>query len=106
MQKERYQSQINQNFETVCHTEVYLSFSRLAAKLSGMIAVVASKFNLDRPLTSMASKMARANILKIASNHMNVRERLQKKNQTSSAGRSVVIKIPVHKNWNSHPEFF
>ena len=31
--------------------------------------VAASKFNLDRPLTSMASKMARTNILKIASNH-------------------------------------
>ena len=31
--------------------------------------VAASKFNIDRPLTSMASKTARANILKIASNH-------------------------------------
>ena len=38
MQKERYQSQINQNFGTVCHTEVFLTFSRLAAKLSEMIA--------------------------------------------------------------------
>jgi hypothetical protein len=38
MQKERYQSQINQNFETICHTEVCLTFSRLAAKLSEMIA--------------------------------------------------------------------
>ena len=38
MQKERYQSQINQNFEIVCHTEVCLTFSRLAAKLSEMIA--------------------------------------------------------------------
>jgi hypothetical protein len=37
MQKESYQSQINQNFETVCHTEVCLTFSRLAAKLSEMI---------------------------------------------------------------------
>ena len=38
MQKERYQSQINQNFGTVCHTgEVCLTFSRLAAKLSEMI---------------------------------------------------------------------
>ena len=34
MQKERYQSQINQNFGTICHTEVCLTFSRLAAKLS------------------------------------------------------------------------
>ena len=31
--------------------------------------VAAGKFNLDRPLTSIASKMAHANILKIASNH-------------------------------------
>ena len=38
MQKERYQSQINQNFGTICHTEVCLTFSRLAAKLSEMIA--------------------------------------------------------------------
>ena len=30
--------QINQNFWTVCHTEVYLTFSRLGAKLSGTIA--------------------------------------------------------------------
>ena len=37
MQKERYLSQINQNFETVCHTEVSLTFLRLAAKLSEMI---------------------------------------------------------------------
>jgi hypothetical protein len=37
MQKERYQSQINQNFETVCHTEACLTVSRWAAKLSEMI---------------------------------------------------------------------
>jgi hypothetical protein len=37
MQKERYQSQINQNFETVCHTEVCPTFLRLAAKLAEMI---------------------------------------------------------------------
>ena len=30
MQKVRYQSQINQNFGTICHTEVCLTFSRLA----------------------------------------------------------------------------
>ena len=30
----RYQSQINQNFVTVCNTEAYLTFSRLTAKLS------------------------------------------------------------------------
>ena len=38
MQKERYQSQINQNYGTVCHTEVCLTFSRLGAKFSGTIA--------------------------------------------------------------------
>ena len=29
---------MNQNFGTICHTEVYLTFSRLGAKLSGAIA--------------------------------------------------------------------
>jgi hypothetical protein len=38
MQKERYQSEINQNFGPVCHTEVCLTFSMLAAKLLGIIA--------------------------------------------------------------------
>ena len=38
MQKERHQSQINQNFGTDCHTEICLIFSRLEAKLSGTIA--------------------------------------------------------------------
>ena len=37
MQKERYQSQIDQNFGTVCHTEVRPTFSRLVAKFSEMI---------------------------------------------------------------------
>ena len=37
LQKERYKSQINQNFATNCHTEVCLTFSRLAAKFSDMI---------------------------------------------------------------------
>ena len=37
MQKERYQSQLNQNFAIVSHTEACLTFSRLAAKLSEMI---------------------------------------------------------------------
>ena len=32
------QSQINQNFGTICHTEICLTSSRLAAKLSEMIA--------------------------------------------------------------------
>ena len=38
MQKEIEQSQINQNFGTICHTEVYLTYLRLGAKLSGTIA--------------------------------------------------------------------
>ena len=37
MQKEKYESQINQNFATVCHTEVFLTFPRLAAILSEMM---------------------------------------------------------------------
>ena len=37
MQKERYQSQINQNVGTVCHTEVCPTFLRMEAKLSEMI---------------------------------------------------------------------
>ena len=40
MQKEIEQSQINQNFGTICHTEVYYTFSRLEAKLSGTIAKI------------------------------------------------------------------
>jgi hypothetical protein len=37
MQKERYQSQINQNFGTVCQEKSALHFLRLAAKLLEMI---------------------------------------------------------------------
>jgi hypothetical protein len=70
MQKEKYQSQINQNCGTIYHTEVCLTFSRLAGKLSRMIAKVyvtsmTSDLNL---LTSMASKTALPYISKIASN--------------------------------------
>ena len=71
MQKERYQSQINQNFGTVCHTEVCLTFSRLPAKLSEMITKFwgcSLKIQLDCPLTSRASKTALPYISKIASN--------------------------------------
>ena len=39
MQKERYQSQIDQNFGTVCHTEVCLTFLRLAAELSELAKI-------------------------------------------------------------------
>ena len=54
MQKERYQSQINKNFGTVCHTEVCLTFSRLGAKLSGTIAKLRArslKIQPQRPQT-------------------------------------------------------
>jgi hypothetical protein len=71
MQKERYQSQIYQNFETVCHTEVCLTFSRFAAKLLEIIAKYRGrnlKIPHQCPLTSMASKTAWPNISKIASN--------------------------------------
>ena len=37
MEKERYQSKISQNFRTICHTEVCVTFSRLAAKLLELI---------------------------------------------------------------------
>jgi hypothetical protein len=73
MQKEIYQSQINQNFGSVCYTKVCLTFLRLATKLSEMITkfeAVASKFNINRPLTSMASmasKTASTNVFKLAS---------------------------------------
>ena len=55
------QSQINQNFGTVCHIEVYLTFSRIGTKLSGTIGKFrgsksASKFNIDCHLTSMTLK--------------------------------------------------
>ena len=66
MQKERYQSQIS-----ICHTEVFLTFLRLAAKHQSYLKgfeVAASKFNLKCPLTSMASKTALPNILMVASN--------------------------------------
>ena len=36
MQKEIHLNKINQNFGTICHTEACITFSRLAAKLSGL----------------------------------------------------------------------
>ena len=105
MQKERYQSQINQNFATVCHTEDCLTFSRLAAKLSEMIAKFRGRSLKNGTRKYFENSLKSFQIFQILMGGMNVRERLQK-NQTSSAVRSVVIKIPVHKNWNSHPEFF
>ena len=63
MQKERYSSQINQNFGTICLTEVCLTFSRLAAKR----LEVSKKISRSQPQnsTSMASKTALPNILKV-----------------------------------------
>ena len=58
---EEYNWQINL---AICYTEVCLTFSRLAAVFSEL----AKKINLKHPLTSMVSKMALPNILKIASN--------------------------------------
>ena len=52
MQKERYQSEINQNFGTVCHTEVCLTFSRLAAKLSELSKKIQGHSLIIRPQTS------------------------------------------------------
>ena len=69
--EEQLKRQINQNFGTVCHTEVCLTFSRLAAKLSEIITKFQGcsfKIQPYRPLTSMASKTALPNISKIASN--------------------------------------
>ena len=70
IQKERHQSQINQNFGTICHTEVCLTFLRFTAKLSELkiFEMAASYFNREHPLTSRASKTALQNILKVASN--------------------------------------
>ena len=100
MQKEKDQSQINQSFGIICHTEVCLTFSRLAAKLSEMITKFwgrNSKCNIKCPLTSMASKMVWPKNLKIASNQCKsskywwevwILGRRRKKNQTSSAVKS------------------
>ena len=67
MQKGRYQSQINQNFGTVFHTEDCLTFSRLAAKLSEMITNFRGQNSTSNvELLSMASKTAKPNIFKIA----------------------------------------
>ena len=38
LQEGKYKRQLNQNFGIVCHTEICLTVSRLAAKLSNMIA--------------------------------------------------------------------
>ena len=54
---------------TVCQTEVYFTFSRLAAVFSEIaknFEAKISKFNLERPLTSMGAKTALPNILEIA----------------------------------------
>ena len=69
--KKRYQRQINQNFGTVCHTEVCLIFRGWHPNFQKWLQnfeLTVSKFNIDHPLTSMASKTALPYISKIASN--------------------------------------
>ena len=91
MQEERYQSQINQNFETVCHTEVCFPFSRLAAKLSEMIAKFWGRslkiqsglsFDLNGLKNCMhkyfENSLKSFQIFQILMGGMNFRERLQK----------------------------
>ena len=73
MQKERHQSEINQNFGTVCHAEVCLTFSRLSAKLSGMIAKFRGRSLKIQHRSSIdlnASKTALPCISKIVSNQL------------------------------------
>ena len=43
MQRKSYQSQMNQNFGTICHTEICPTFLRLAAKLSEIITKFRSR---------------------------------------------------------------
>ena len=100
MQKERYQSQINQNFGTICHTEVYLTFSRLAAKLSELITKFQGRSLKVQPRLSFdlnglkngtikhfENSLKSMQIFQILMGGMNFRERLQK-HQMSSAMRS------------------
>ena len=71
MQKERYQSQINQKSGTVCHTEVcltFLTFLRLAAKLSELITKLQGCCLKIQHQLSMTSKTTLPYVSKIASN--------------------------------------
>ena len=105
MQKERYQSQINQNFATICHTEVCLSFSRLAAKLSEIITRFwdcnlkiqhPTSFDLNGLKNGLIkifeNSLKSIQIFQVLMGDMNLRERSQK-NQMSSA---------VHWDWCRH----
>ena len=62
--------QKSQNFDTVCHTLSYFLEvdSQTFLKWLRNFKVVTSKFKVERPLTSMASKTAWPKFLKIASN--------------------------------------
>ena len=101
MQKERYQSQINQNFGTFSHTEVCLTFPRLAAKLSEMITNFRGRnlkiqhqtsFELNGlkngSTKNFENSFKSMQIFQIFMGGMNFKERSQK-NQTFSAVRSV-----------------
>jgi hypothetical protein len=68
MQKERYQSQINQNFGTVFSYRALPYFFEVGSQTFRNFEVAASKFNIDQSLTSMASKTALPYISKMASN--------------------------------------
>ena len=117
MQKERFQSEINQNFGTVCHTEVCLTFSRLAAKLSEMITKFRgcslkiqhwSSFDLNGlkngPSLHFRHSLKPTHLCQRLMEAMNCRQRSQK-NQKSSAVRSDVrhyFNILLHQLINLH----
>ena len=90
MQKEKYQSQLNQNFGTVCHTEVCPSFSRLAAKLSEIITKFRGrnlKIQIKCSLTSTGLtkifeySLKSMQIFQVLIGGMNFREKVAKKNK-------------------------
>ena len=103
MQKEIHQSQINQNFRTISHTEVCLTFSRSAAKLSGMITKFRgcslkiqhrSSFDLNglkNDLTkSFENNLKSMQIFQILMGGMNFSERLQKKPNVLSSSEDCI----------------
>ena len=60
---------MNQNFGTVCHTEVYFIFSRLEPNVQEQLQnfeVPASKFNIDSHLTSTTAKGPSKNLKKMS----------------------------------------
>ena len=98
---------MNQNFRAVCHTDVCLTFSRLAAKLSEMITKFRGRslkiqhrlsFDLNGlkngTCKNFENSLKSMQIFQILMGGMNFRERLQK-NQMSSAVRSVKANYPI-----------